>query len=106
VLDWDKAWAGPLESDVARMAFWDDMTGDGFWEVYKVPAAEGRADPALISCCGASSTRSARHATGPIRPHCAVGSGSQSEPCADRGDVRGSPAIGGHVSFRAWTVSR
>jgi aminoglycoside phosphotransferase (APT) family kinase protein len=34
VLDWDKAWAGPPESDVARMAFWDDMTGDGFWEVY------------------------------------------------------------------------
>ena len=32
VLDWDKAWAGPPESDVARMAFWDDMTGDGFSE--------------------------------------------------------------------------
>jgi len=33
LLDWDKAWAGPAESDVARMAFWDDMTGPGFWEV-------------------------------------------------------------------------
>jgi aminoglycoside phosphotransferase (APT) family kinase protein len=50
VLDWDKAWAGPPESDVARMAFWDDMTGDGFWEVYKaeVPPAEGGAERALI----------------------------------------------------------
>jgi hypothetical protein len=85
-------WAGPPEADVARMAFWDDMTGDGFWEVYKVPPAEGRADRALIYqllwCL--EYPRSARHATGPIRPHCAVGSGSQSEPCADRGDVLGS----------------
>jgi aminoglycoside phosphotransferase (APT) family kinase protein len=50
VLDWDKAWAGPPESDVARMAFWDDMTGDGFWEVYQaqVPPAEGQAERALI----------------------------------------------------------
>jgi fructosamine-3-kinase len=47
---WDKAWAGPPESDVARMAFWDDMTGDGFWEFYNadVPPAEGRAERALI----------------------------------------------------------
>jgi aminoglycoside phosphotransferase (APT) family kinase protein len=37
LLDWDKAWAGPAESDVARMAFWDDMTGPGFWEVYPAP---------------------------------------------------------------------
>jgi aminoglycoside phosphotransferase (APT) family kinase protein len=43
VLDWDKAWAGPAESDVARLAFWDDMTGPGFWSVYRaaVPATEG-----------------------------------------------------------------
>jgi aminoglycoside phosphotransferase (APT) family kinase protein len=43
VLDWDKAWAGPAESDVARMALWDDMTGPGFWEVYRtaVPEREG-----------------------------------------------------------------
>jgi len=34
ILDWDKAWAGPADSDVARLAFWDDMTGPGFWEVY------------------------------------------------------------------------
>ena len=37
LLDWDKAWAGPAESDVARMAFWDDMTGPGFWEAYPAP---------------------------------------------------------------------
>jgi hypothetical protein len=43
LLDWDKAWAGPAESDVARMALWDDMTGPGFWEVYRaaVPEREG-----------------------------------------------------------------
>jgi aminoglycoside phosphotransferase (APT) family kinase protein len=35
VLDWDKAWAGPAESDLARLAFWDDMTGPGFWSVYR-----------------------------------------------------------------------
>ena len=43
VLDWDKAWAGPRESDIARMTFWDDMTGPGFWEVYRaeVPSTAG-----------------------------------------------------------------
>ena len=35
VLDWDKAWAGPGEWDVARMVFWDDMTGRTFWETYR-----------------------------------------------------------------------
>jgi hypothetical protein len=41
ILDWDKAWAGPVESDIARMSFWDDMTGRGFWQVYRaaVPAS-------------------------------------------------------------------
>jgi aminoglycoside phosphotransferase (APT) family kinase protein len=50
VLDWDKAWAGPAESDVARMEFWDDMTGPCFWRVYRaaVPAADGYRDRALI----------------------------------------------------------
>jgi aminoglycoside phosphotransferase (APT) family kinase protein len=50
VLDWDKAWAGPPEADIARMAFWDDMTGPGFWEVYEAvtPPAEGRSARALI----------------------------------------------------------
>jgi aminoglycoside phosphotransferase (APT) family kinase protein len=50
VLDWDKAWAGPAESDVARLAFWDGMTGPGFWEVYRdaVPEADGWPRRALI----------------------------------------------------------
>jgi Ser/Thr protein kinase RdoA (MazF antagonist) len=39
VIDWDKAWVGPAESDVARMSWWDDMTGPGFWEVYRLTAA-------------------------------------------------------------------
>lgn len=42
VLDWDKAWAGPAESDLARMAFWDDMTDEAFWSVYR---ASVRPDP-------------------------------------------------------------
>jgi aminoglycoside phosphotransferase (APT) family kinase protein len=29
VLDWDKTWAGPAASDLARVRFWDDMTGPG-----------------------------------------------------------------------------
>ena len=50
MLDWDKAWAGPGESDIARMSFWDDMTGAGFWEVYDsvAPPAEGRSERALV----------------------------------------------------------
>ncbi len=50
LLDWDKAWAGPAESDVARMALWDDMTGPGFWEAYRtdVPAADGWERRALV----------------------------------------------------------
>lgn len=42
-LDWDKAWAGPAESDVARMAFWDGMTGPSFWQAYRscVPVESG-----------------------------------------------------------------
>ena len=104
VLDWDKAWAGPPESDVARMAFWDDMTGDGFWEVYNagVPPAEGRADRALIYqllWCLEYPVSTPRHRADTAslcrRP------GSQSEP----GWIAGL-AVGGHVSFRAWTVSR
>jgi aminoglycoside phosphotransferase (APT) family kinase protein len=58
VLDWDKCWAGPGESDVARMAFWDDMTGPAFWAVYRdaVPLAPGELERApiyqLLWCLG------------------------------------------------------
>jgi aminoglycoside phosphotransferase (APT) family kinase protein len=50
VLDWDKAWAGPGEWDVARMAFWDDMTGRSFWETYRAarPLAPGEDHRRLI----------------------------------------------------------
>ncbi|GEL97452.1 phosphotransferase family protein [Cellulomonas terrae] len=50
VLDWDKAWAGSAESDVARMAFWDDMTGPDFWSVYRagVPEADGWERRAMV----------------------------------------------------------
>lgn len=50
VLDWDKAWPGPAGSDVARMAYWDGMTGPGFWAVYRaaVPEVAGDAERALV----------------------------------------------------------
>jgi hypothetical protein len=50
VLDWEKAWAGPDDSDLARMAFWDDMTGPGFWGAYRaaVPEDDGSARRALV----------------------------------------------------------
>jgi aminoglycoside phosphotransferase (APT) family kinase protein len=67
VLDWDKCWAGPGESDVARMAFWDDMTGPAFWAVYRdaVPVADGELDRAPIYqllWCLEYDDGSARHA--------------------------------------------
>jgi aminoglycoside phosphotransferase (APT) family kinase protein len=34
ILDFDKAWAGPAESDLARLAFWHSMTSDSFWAAY------------------------------------------------------------------------
>lgn len=34
IVDFDKAWAGHAESDLARLAFWDGMTDAAFWESY------------------------------------------------------------------------
>jgi adenylate cyclase class 2 len=34
ILDFDKAWAGHHEIDLAKMDLWDGMIGDGFWERY------------------------------------------------------------------------
>jgi aminoglycoside phosphotransferase (APT) family kinase protein len=34
ILDFDSAWAGHHESDLARLQLWDGMTGAGFWEAY------------------------------------------------------------------------
>ena len=35
ILDFDSAWAGHHESDLARLELWRGMTGDGFWEAYQ-----------------------------------------------------------------------
>jgi fructosamine-3-kinase len=35
ILDFDKAWAGHAESDLARLEIWNGMTGDEFWHAYK-----------------------------------------------------------------------
>ena len=35
ILDFEKAWAGHREIDLARMEFWDGMTGPGFWAEYE-----------------------------------------------------------------------
>lgn len=34
VLDFDKAWSGHFETDLARLDFWDHMMGNGFREAY------------------------------------------------------------------------
>jgi aminoglycoside phosphotransferase (APT) family kinase protein len=34
LLDFDSAWAGSPESDLARLALWDGMTGNDFWVSY------------------------------------------------------------------------
>jgi aminoglycoside phosphotransferase (APT) family kinase protein len=34
ILDFDSAWAGNAESDLARLALWSGMTGDEFWSSY------------------------------------------------------------------------
>ena len=50
VLDWDKAWSADPMCDVARMAFWDNMTGRPYWTAYRsaVPAREGDSRRACI----------------------------------------------------------
>jgi aminoglycoside phosphotransferase (APT) family kinase protein len=35
ILDFEKAWAGHGESDLARIDFWDAMGGDAFWDAYR-----------------------------------------------------------------------
>lgn len=35
ILDFDKAWAGHSETDLARLDFWDDMTDEGFRMAYE-----------------------------------------------------------------------
>jgi Ser/Thr protein kinase RdoA (MazF antagonist) len=34
ILDFDKAWAGHYEIDLAKLEFWEDMVGEGWWEAY------------------------------------------------------------------------
>jgi fructosamine-3-kinase len=43
VLDFDKAWAGCAETDVARLALWRGMTAPAFWTAYEAvhPPAPG-----------------------------------------------------------------
>jgi len=35
VIDFDSAWAGCSESDLARLELWRGMMGEGFWETYQ-----------------------------------------------------------------------
>ena len=39
ILDFDSAWAGGRESDLARLALWEGMTGDDFWTAYGLDRA-------------------------------------------------------------------
>jgi len=35
IVDFDSAWAGGFESDLARLAFWRGMAGEGFFDAYQ-----------------------------------------------------------------------
>lgn len=50
ILDFDKAWAGPAESDLARLDFWRGMIHPQFWSAYtKInPIQDGYAERRLI----------------------------------------------------------
>jgi Ser/Thr protein kinase RdoA (MazF antagonist) len=41
VLDFDKAWAGHRESDLARLDFWQGMTSREFWSAYEAISPRG-----------------------------------------------------------------
>ena len=55
ILDFDKAWAGHHEIDLARLEFWRGMTSSDFWKAY---TANGSIDPntnnagQYTNCCG------------------------------------------------------
>lgn len=66
LLDWDKAWAGPLEADIARMAFWDDMPEETFWrakfpDLPRDPGAERRLQVLQLLWCFEYANDSPRH---------------------------------------------
>lgn len=50
ILDFDSAWAGSGESDLARLELWRGMTGEGFWQGYEAirPLAPGYAERRAI----------------------------------------------------------
>ena len=35
LIDFESAWAGCAESDLARLELWRGMMGEGFWEAYR-----------------------------------------------------------------------
>lgn len=66
VLDWDKAWAGPAEADLARLSSWDGMTGPGFWPGYRAavpvtPGEEERLPVHRLLWCLEHAAPTARH---------------------------------------------
>jgi aminoglycoside phosphotransferase (APT) family kinase protein len=50
ILDFEKAWAGPAESDLARLDLWRGMTSPAFWDAYRqtAPVSEGYSYRRLI----------------------------------------------------------
>ena len=46
LIDFDSAWAGCAESDLARLELWRGMVGDGFWEAYRAIAPLSPSYPA------------------------------------------------------------
>lgn len=81
LLDWENAWAGPADADVARLALWDGMTGPGFWSAYRaaVPARldGGRRTLVLqLLWCLEHDWSTARHRADTARLRAQLGDGS------------------------------
>jgi fructosamine-3-kinase len=68
ILDFDSAWAGTAESDLARLELWRGMTGEGFHQAYEAiaPIAAGyrhrRALCQLLWCLEFASPTAQHHA--------------------------------------------
>lgn len=66
ILDFDKAWAGHAESDLARLELWDGMSSQAFWQAYRTrrdlsPLYEARRPIYQLLWCLEYAKPSAKH---------------------------------------------
>jgi hypothetical protein len=108
VLDWDKAWAGPSGSDIARMSFWDDMTGA--WLLGGLSDGGATSGGTLRACAGLSAAvvprvhgQQPRHLADTVSVCRRLGIEISAPPV--RAPVR-VLLLAADVSFRTWIISR